>query len=58
MHAVVDDDVRACRGGGQDDRLADAAVAAGDDDGLAFEQHAYSISIGAGRAGQTNPPLA
>ena len=58
VHTVVDHDVRAFCGGGEDDRLADAAVAAGDDDGLAFEQHAYSFSIGAGRAGQTNPPLA
>ena len=40
VHTVVDDDVRAFGGGGQDDRLADAAVAAGDDDGLAFQQHA------------------
>ena len=58
VHTVVDHDVRAFGGGGEDDRLADAAVAAGDDDGLAFEQHAYSIPIGVGRAGQTNPPLA
>jgi len=46
VHAVVDDDVRAFRGGGQHDRLADAAVSAGDDDGLARE-HAH-----------TSPPLA
>ena len=40
VHAVVDDDVRAFRGGGEHDRLADAAIAASHDDGLAFEHHA------------------
>jgi len=40
VHDVVDDDVRAFRGSGEDDRLADAGIAAGDHDGLAFEQHA------------------
>src|SRR6516165_5202713 len=41
VHAVVDDDVRAFGRGSEDDRLADAAVAAGDNDGLAGEQHAF-----------------